>query len=122
MILAAARGQRGIDLTRRLKEQLKEAKGHRAVEIRKEIAKVKKEFGKYIEDYTGALKKLEPMQKADFAGLFKEMHGSPVTIRTLDPPLHEFLPKREELMVEIAILKTKSASKMARACISVISG
>src|SRR5512135_911172 len=115
MILAAARGQRGIDLTRRLKEQLKEAKGHRAAEIRKEIAKVDKEYGKYVKDYRTALKKLEPMQKADFAGLFKEMHGTPVTIRTLDPPLHEFLPKREELMVEIAILKTKSAAKNKKA-------
>jgi pyruvate, orthophosphate dikinase len=34
--------------------------------------------------------------------VFKAMHGEPVTIRTIDPPLHEFLPKREELMVEIA--------------------
>ncbi len=39
------------------------------------------------------------------------MHGLPVTIRTLDPPLHEFLPKREELMVEIAVLKAKGAAK-----------
>ena len=39
------------------------------------------------------------------------MHGSPVTIRTLDPPLHEFLPKREELMVEIATLKAKGGAK-----------
>jgi pyruvate,orthophosphate dikinase len=111
MILAAARGQRGIDLTRRLKERLKEARGSQAAEIRKEIAKVQKEYGKYVKDYATALKKLEPMQKADFAGLFREMHGSPVTIRTLDPPLHEFLPKREELMVEIATLKAKGGSK-----------
>jgi pyruvate,orthophosphate dikinase len=111
MILSAARGQRGIDLTKRIKEQLKEAKGHRAAELRKELARVQKEFGKYVKDYLTALKKLEPMQKADFAGLFKEMHGSPVTIRTLDPPLHEFLPKREELMVEIATLKAKRGSK-----------
>jgi pyruvate,orthophosphate dikinase len=54
-----------------------------------------------------ALAKLLPMQKADFIGIFKEMKGLPVTIRLLDPPLHEFLPKREELMVEIAVLKTK---------------
>jgi pyruvate,orthophosphate dikinase len=114
MILSAARGQRGIDLTRRLRERLKEAKGHQAAEIRSEIAKVEKEFGKYVKDYTTALKKLEPMQKADFAGLFKEMHGTPVTIRTLDPPLHEFLPKREELMVEIATLKAKGGSKHRR--------
>ncbi|HXI41743.1 MAG TPA: pyruvate, phosphate dikinase [Bryobacteraceae bacterium] len=51
-----------------------------------------------------ALAKLLPMQRADFAGLFKEMDGFPVVIRTLDPPLHEFLPKRENLMVDIARL------------------
>ncbi len=49
-----------------------------------------------------ALKKLLPMQKADFRGLFEAMAGYPVTVRFLDPPLHEFLPKREELMVEVA--------------------
>jgi pyruvate,orthophosphate dikinase len=51
-----------------------------------------------------ALQKLLPMQRSDFAGLFKAMDGFPVVIRTLDPPLHEFLPKRENLMVDIAIL------------------
>jgi pyruvate,orthophosphate dikinase len=54
-----------------------------------------------------ALAKLLPMQRRDFVGLFKAMGGLPVTIRTLDPPLHEFLPKREELMVEIAQLEIK---------------
>ena len=44
------------------------------------------------------------MQRADFAGLFKAMDGFPVVIRTLDPPLHEFLPKREVLMVDLAKL------------------
>jgi pyruvate,orthophosphate dikinase len=52
-----------------------------------------------------ALKKLLPMQRADFAGLFKAMESLPVTIRLLDPPLHEFLPKREDLLVEIARLE-----------------
>jgi pyruvate,orthophosphate dikinase len=52
-----------------------------------------------------ALKKLLPMQRADFAGLFKAMKGFPVTIRTLDPPLHEFLPKREDLLVQIKELE-----------------
>ena len=51
-----------------------------------------------------ALLKLLPMQRDDFAGLFKAMDGFPVVIRTLDPPLHEFLPKREDLMVDVAIL------------------
>lgn len=61
-----------------------------------------------------ALEKLLPLQREDFYGLFKEMEGFPVTIRTLDPPLHEFLPKREELMVKIAVLKTKDRKKHAK--------
>src|SRR3990172_7928906 len=52
-----------------------------------------------------ALARLLPMQREDFKGLFREMDGFPVTIRLLDPPLHEFLPKREVLMVEIERLK-----------------
>ena len=56
-------------------------------------------------DRRAALKKLLPMQRADFVGLFKAMGPLPVTIRTIDPPLHEFLPKREDLLVEIARLE-----------------
>jgi pyruvate,orthophosphate dikinase len=51
-----------------------------------------------------ALAKLLPMQRKDFVGLFEVMDGFPVVIRTLDPPLHEFLPKREQLMVDLARL------------------
>ena len=54
-----------------------------------------------------ALAKLLPMQREDFEGLFRAMDGLPVTIRLLDPPLHEFLPKREQLMVDIAKLELK---------------
>jgi len=53
-------------------------------------------------DRRAALDELLPLQRGDFYGVFKEMHGSPVTIRTIDPPLHEFLPKREDLMVSMA--------------------
>jgi pyruvate,orthophosphate dikinase len=56
-------------------------------------------------DRRKALDELLPLQREDFYGVFKAMKGSPVTIRTIDPPLHEFLPKREELMVEIAKLE-----------------
>jgi pyruvate, orthophosphate dikinase len=52
-------------------------------------------------DRRTALKKLLPMQRSDFAGLFKTMESLPVVIRLIDPPLHEFLPKREDLLVEI---------------------
>ena len=56
-------------------------------------------------DRRAALAELLPMQRDDFYGVFKAMQGTPVTIRTIDPPLHEFLPKREELMVEIAVME-----------------
>jgi len=64
-------------------------------------------MAKTEEERRKALDKLLPFQKEDFIGLFKEMKGYPVIIRTLDPPLHEFLPKREELMVEIAVMKER---------------
>ncbi len=56
-------------------------------------------------DRRKALDKLLPLQRDDFYGVFRAMHGCPVTIRTIDPPLHEFLPKREELMVDVARLE-----------------
>jgi pyruvate,orthophosphate dikinase len=111
MILSAARGQKGLDVTRKLAARVKEAKGKQATLAKADLLAARKEYGKSIEDYTTALKKLLPMQRADFAGLFKEMHGHPVTIRTLDPPLHEFLPKREELMVQVATLRAKGEKK-----------
>jgi len=55
-------------------------------------------------DRRAALKKLLPLQRKDFDGVFRAMDGFPVTIRTLDPPLHEFLPRREDLMVDITTL------------------
>src|SRR5579872_3290582 len=57
-----------------------------------------------VKSRTKALQKLLPMQRKDFIGLFQAMGGLPVVIRTLDPPLHEFLPKREDLMVDLARL------------------
>lgn len=52
-----------------------------------------------------ALEKLLPLQRGDFVGIFREMAGLPVTIRLLDPPLHEFLPNAEELLTELGELK-----------------
>jgi len=63
-----------------------------------------------------ALARLLPMQRKDFVGLFTAMDGFPVVIRTLDPPLHEFLPKREVLMVDLATLPaadSKAKKEMA---------
>jgi pyruvate,orthophosphate dikinase len=52
-----------------------------------------------------ALERLLPLQRKDFVGIFKAMEGLPVTIRLLDPPLHEFLPNMEDLLGELSELK-----------------
>ena len=54
-----------------------------------------------------ALAKLLPMQREDFRGIFRAMAGLPVTIRLLDPPLHEFLPNQHELIAEVAVLRVQ---------------
>ena len=59
-----------------------------------------------------ALDKLRPIQVQDFVDIFKAMNGLTVTIRLLDPPLHEFLPKESELLQEIFELKTKSTNEV----------
>ncbi len=54
-----------------------------------------------------ALAKLLPLQREDFVGIFKAMGGRPVTVRLIDPPLHEFLPSLEELLVETTEMRCK---------------
>ena len=61
---------------------------------------------------TAALAKLLPMQRGDFEAIFKEMAGLPVTIRLLDPPLHEFLPQKEEEFAEVAAAAGTSPQKL----------
>ena len=58
-----------------------------------------------------ALAELEPLQRSDFKAILKEMQGLPVTIRLLDPPLHEFLPNKDELMQKIFELKSASGKQ-----------
>ena len=60
------------------------------------------------EDRNAALEALLPMQQKDFEEIFEEMDSLPVTVRLLDPPLHEFLPDRTDLMVEVALGKERN--------------
>jgi pyruvate, orthophosphate dikinase len=96
-----------------IKEEIGKEKDAKKVEA---LKKQLKEILGYEKERRAALSKLLPMQRKDFAGLFRAMDRLPVTIRTLDPPLHEFLPKREELMVEVAVLeaKRKKGAKLNR--------
>ncbi len=75
-----------------------------------ELAVLKEKLAEPKTKYREALDRILPFQRDDFYGILKAMHDLPVTIRTLDPPLHEFLPKREELMVELALLKERKAT------------
>ncbi|MCL5412464.1 MAG: pyruvate, phosphate dikinase, partial [Candidatus Marsarchaeota archaeon] len=63
------------------------------------------------EEREGYLAKLKPMQKSDFKAIFREMEGLPVTIRLLDVPLHEFLPKLEEILPEVTEMRIRGADK-----------
>ncbi|MDO5444695.1 MAG: pyruvate, phosphate dikinase [Eubacteriales bacterium] len=65
-----------------------------------------------VEERVTALAKLEPMQQADFEGIYEAMHGMPVTIRFLDPPLHEFVPTEEEDIKALAKSQKKSVQQI----------
>jgi pyruvate,orthophosphate dikinase len=103
MIMAAPEAKALETDLRAKTAQLEGAEGPSAQALRKEVAALKKRLAAPLKAYRGALAKLLPFQRADFRGLFMAMDGYPVTIRTLDPPLHEFLPRREELMAEVAV-------------------
>lgn len=62
------------------------------------------------EERQAALDELLPVQREDFVGIFRAMNGKPVTIRLIDPPLHEFLPSQIELEKEMAVLASKELS------------
>ena len=94
--IAYAFGARGIGLCRT--EHMFFGKGRLPIVQRMILAETEVDRRK-------ALQQLLPFQREDFYGVFKAMRGGPVTIRTIDPPLHEFLPKREDLLVDIARLE-----------------
>ncbi len=65
-----------------------------------------------VEERVKALSKIEPMQQADFEGLFEALGGQPVTIRFLDPPLHEFVPTEEEDIAALAKAQKKTVAQI----------
>ena len=69
-----------------------------------------------VEERTIALEAIEPMQQADFEGLMEALKGMPVTIRFLDPPLHEFVPTEEKDIEALAKAKGKSVSEIKILC------
>jgi pyruvate,orthophosphate dikinase len=81
----------------------------------KEKKQIEKQYASAKKQFEGALKTLLPYQRSDFEGIFKAMAGLPVTIRLLDPPLHEFLPQDAKSQAEMAKrLKVKPAVVKAK--------
>jgi pyruvate,orthophosphate dikinase len=91
--------------------------GERQVEAKNRVRELKKRIRRPKELYTGALAALLELQRDDFAGIFRAMDGLPVTIRTLDPPLHEFLPQDDVTLKELA-KKVRMSVKETRARIA----
>jgi pyruvate,orthophosphate dikinase len=85
-----------------IEKELAKATNNKTNDIKKGLAQAKKELKEPLSLYISALKKLLPMQRRDFEQIFTTMDGLPVTIRLLDPPLHEFLPLEEYNQKEMA--------------------
>ncbi|MBR0385689.1 MAG: pyruvate, phosphate dikinase, partial [Erysipelotrichaceae bacterium] len=71
---------------------------------------------KTVEQRKAALAKLLPMQRGDFEGIYEAMQGNPVTIRYLDPPLHEFVPKEDSEIEELAAEMNMSFEELKAVC------
>jgi pyruvate,orthophosphate dikinase len=69
-------------------------------------------LAKTSEERVAHLDKLLPFQRADFEGLFEAMDGLPVIIRLIDPPLHEFLPSKDELLTQVVTMRVKGVEEM----------
>ncbi len=95
MILVAADVKNMKAKLQSMGDELEKAPKDKQAAIKKEIVKTKAELKQPLSLYTKALNALLPMQRGDFEKIFTAMEGLPVTVRLLDPPLHEFLPQDE---------------------------
>jgi len=96
------------------KAELEKASKEKKADAKKRVKEIEKKIKRPSELYHGALASLLELQREDFAGIFRAMNGYPVTIRTLDPPLHEFVPHDDSTLKELA-KKIKMNFKEAKA-------
>ncbi len=90
------------DLEKELSKASNNSKNSKMEGLEKELQQAKKALKEPLASYTSSLRKLLPMQRRDFEQIFTAMRGLPVTIRLLDPPLHEFLPQEDFNQKEMA--------------------
>jgi pyruvate, orthophosphate dikinase len=116
MILNAEEAQKLIDQVERLEGFLTSGKlegraltdnSRKMVEDELAEARATLDSSQATKEYLKALENLLPSQRSDFYGLFEAMNGLPVIIRLIDPPLHEFLPSQEELLVDVTQMRVR---------------
>ncbi len=105
MILNASEAQSKLDALARAEADL--ARRPDSKDTKAAVAAAKKAVAASppVKAYREALRKLLPFQRKDFEGIFKAMDGLPVIIRLIDPPLHEFLPSYDDLLVQVTELR-----------------
>ncbi len=102
MILAAPDVQELRIQEEKLVNEIETAQSNKVEELEAALEKVRKQLEETLPEYRTALDALLPEQRKDFEGIFRAMDGLPVTVRLLDPPLHEFLPQEEAEQQRVA--------------------
>ena len=105
MILAAPEYRKVKRQREALAKQLETATNDRRRDLEARLAEIDSRLEDLSRRYVGSLDHLGRMQREDFVGILREMAGLPVIIRLIDPPLHEFLPRYETLLVQVTKLR-----------------
>ena len=105
MILAAPEYRRTRNRVGALRDEMDASKEEKRAELAKRVSLLEPVLEDLSRQYLGSLEKLGELQREDFVGILRAMAGLPVIIRLIDPPLHEFLPNYETLLVEVTKLR-----------------
>jgi pyruvate,orthophosphate dikinase len=108
MILAAAHAKRLENEVLILEQEVARAEGGERAKLESQLSRLRGEMEGPVGRYHGALEKLLPMQQGDFEAIFRVMDGKPVTIRLIDPPMHEFLPDHDGLLETVTKLRIQA--------------
>jgi pyruvate,orthophosphate dikinase len=110
MLLAAADAKNLESDAAAIRKELQSAAGEKKQRLEERLTDVLGRMEGPMGRYVGALAKILPMQQGDFEEIFRVMDGKPVTIRLIDPPMHEFLPDHDALLEEVTRLRVTAAA------------
>ncbi len=113
MILSAAEGTRLLEALSAAREELEGVEEGRRAQAEEALQKAQEaaDNSQAVQDYRDALAQLGEIQQGDFYGVLKAMEGKPTVIRLLDPPLHEFLPSHDELLVQTTEMRARGETE-----------